>query len=157
MDLTGAFLLLKPRLAPKAELSPLASDDVDMETVIPSTSSIQAAKEKRERIRKLPSSSDDYTSLSVAKRDDFSQGPHPESRLVREDDELGEVEEGEMARFSVDHVLTHAAEFAEYTSAQERIALGKKSKKVEAKKRREAMKELIVDACVVYIVPWNAH
>ncbi|THH00183.1 hypothetical protein EW026_g2316 [Hermanssonia centrifuga] len=37
-------------------------------------------------------------------------------------------------------------EFAEYTSAQERIALGKKSRKVEARKRREAMNELIVDA-----------
>lgn len=40
------------------------------------------------------------------------------------------------------------AEFAEYTSAQERIALGKKSKKAEASKRRDAMKELIADACV---------
>jgi len=38
------------------------------------------------------------------------------------------------------------AEFAEYTSAQERIALGKKSRKLEASKRRDAMKELIADA-----------
>lgn len=37
-------------------------------------------------------------------------------------------------------------EYAEYTSAQERIALGKKSRKVEAKKRRDAMVELIADA-----------
>ncbi len=37
-------------------------------------------------------------------------------------------------------------EYAEYTSAQERIALGKKSRKVEAQKRREAMSEMIVDA-----------
>jgi GC-rich sequence DNA-binding factor len=36
-------------------------------------------------------------------------------------------------------------DFAEYTSAQERIALGKKSKKKEANKRREQMKEMIVD------------
>ena len=39
-------------------------------------------------------------------------------------------------------------EYAEYTSAQERIALGKKSKKAEAKKRREEMNELIADAYV---------
>ena len=36
-------------------------------------------------------------------------------------------------------------EFAEYTSAQERIALGKKSRKAEAKKRREEMEGLIAD------------
>ena len=36
-------------------------------------------------------------------------------------------------------------EFAEYTSAQERIALGKKSRKAEAKKRREEMESLIAD------------
>ena len=40
------------------------------------------------------------------------------------------------------------AEYAEYTSAQERIALGKKSKKAEAKKRREEMNEMIADAYV---------
>lgn len=39
-------------------------------------------------------------------------------------------------------------EFAEYTSAQERIALGKKSRKLEASQRRTAMKELIDDAYV---------
>lgn len=39
-------------------------------------------------------------------------------------------------------------EFAEFTSAQERIALGKKSRKLEAKKRRENMNELIADAYV---------
>ena len=37
-------------------------------------------------------------------------------------------------------------EYAEYTSAQERIALGKKSKKKEAQKRRAEMSEMIVDA-----------
>lgn len=40
-------------------------------------------------------------------------------------------------------------EFAEFTSAQERIALGKKSRKVEASKRRDAMKEMIADAYVL--------
>ena len=37
------------------------------------------------------------------------------------------------------------SEFAEYTSAQERIALGKKSPKAEAKKRREEIESLIAD------------
>ncbi|KAF9483419.1 hypothetical protein BDN70DRAFT_873928 [Pholiota conissans] len=100
-------------------------------TVIPSESSIRVAKERRERIRKTQASGeDDFISLSVAKRDEAPQGPHPESRLMREEDELGEGDD----------------EFAEYTSAQERIALGKKSRKVEAAQRRDAMKELIADA-----------
>jgi len=36
-------------------------------------------------------------------------------------------------------------EFAEYTSAQERIALGKKARKAEAKKKKEEMEGLIAD------------
>ncbi|KAJ7159856.1 nineteen complex-related protein 2-domain-containing protein [Mycena crocata] len=100
-------------------------------TFIPSESSIKVAKERRERLRTtVASGADDFISLSVVKRPDESQGPHPESRLMREEDELGEGDD----------------EFAEYTSAQERIALGKKSRKVEASKRRDAMKEMIADA-----------
>lgn len=75
------------------------------------------------------SGEEDFISLSVARRDDYA-GPHPESRLVREEDELGEGDD----------------EFAEYTSAQDRIALGKKSRKIEASKRREAMQEMINEA-----------
>ncbi|KAJ7643933.1 nineteen complex-related protein 2-domain-containing protein [Roridomyces roridus] len=100
-------------------------------TSIPSESSIKVAKERRERLRATGvSGQDDFISLSVVKRADEPQGPHPDSRLVREEDELGEGDD----------------EFAEYTSAQERIALGKKSRKVEASKRRDAMKEMIADA-----------
>ncbi|GBE83032.1 nineteen complex-related protein 2-domain-containing protein [Sparassis latifolia] len=103
----------------------------DSETAILSGSSILAAKQKRERLRTAEKSgNEDYISLSVSKRSDYSQGPHPESRLVREEDELGDADD----------------EFSEFTSAQERIALGKKSRKVEAKKRREEMSEMIVDA-----------
>ena len=40
-------------------------------------------------------------------------------------------------------------EFAEYTSAQDRIALGKKSRKLEAKQRRAAMEEMINDGLSV--------
>ncbi|KAJ7132963.1 nineteen complex-related protein 2-domain-containing protein [Mycena filopes] len=106
-------------------------DTLDSETFIPSESSIKVARERRERLRTTGvTAEDDFISLSVMKRPDESRGPHPESRLMREEDELGEGDD----------------EFAEYTSAQERIALGKKSRKVEASKRRDAMKEMIADA-----------
>ncbi|KAJ6584175.1 nineteen complex-related protein 2-domain-containing protein [Mycena vulgaris] len=108
-----------------------SSDVFDSGTFIPSESSIKVAKERRERLRNTGvSAEDDFISLSVVKRPDESQGPHPESRLMREEDELGEGDD----------------EFAEYTSAQERIALGTKSRKVEASKRRDAMKEMLADA-----------
>ena len=61
---------------------------------IPSASSILEAKQKRERIRSTKGG-EDYTSLSLTKREDYSQGPHPESRLVREEDELGDADDGE--------------------------------------------------------------
>ncbi|KAH6912669.1 nineteen complex-related protein 2-domain-containing protein [Coprinopsis sp. MPI-PUGE-AT-0042] len=98
-------------------------------TEILSESAIKVAKEKRDRLRKVrDAGEEDFISLSLTRRSD-DIGPHPSSRLVREEDELGEAEE----------------EFADYTSAQDRIALGKKSRKVEASKRREAMKEMIED------------
>ncbi|KIM43007.1 hypothetical protein M413DRAFT_69575 [Hebeloma cylindrosporum] len=98
---------------------------------IPSESSIKVAKEKRGRLRQTQATGEeDFISLSVAKLEDGPKGPHPESRLMREEDELGEGDD----------------EFAEYTSAQERIALGKKSRKKEASQRRVAMEEMIADA-----------
>ncbi|KDQ62610.1 hypothetical protein JAAARDRAFT_203706 [Jaapia argillacea MUCL 33604] len=120
----------------------------DGETTIHSESSIQAAKAKRERIRTTQTTvSEDFISLSLTKHDNSYQGPHPESRLVREEDELGEVEEGLALTFlRTIRLKPPFPEFSEYTSAQERIALGKKGKKLEAKKRREEMQELIADA-----------
>ncbi|KAF8887184.1 nineteen complex-related protein 2-domain-containing protein [Infundibulicybe gibba] len=114
------------------EQSELPADvGVEAASLIPSESSIKVAKERRERLRKtVVSGGEDYISLSVTRRADDDQGPHPDSRLVREEDELGEGDD----------------EFAEYTNAQERIALGKKSRKAEASKRRDAMKEMIADA-----------
>jgi GC-rich sequence DNA-binding factor len=111
-----------------ARLNITAPDD-DMGTVIPSESSIKAAKERRGRL-KGNGGSEDFISLSVARHTEIDDGPHPESRLVREEDELGEGDD----------------EFADYTSAQERIAIGKKSRKVEAKKNRATMREMIEDA-----------
>jgi hypothetical protein len=67
---------------------------------IPSQSAVLAAKEKRERMRAAgPSSShaDEYISLALTTRVDGYQGPHPESRLMREDDDLGEGDDGELS------------------------------------------------------------
>ncbi|KAH9980300.1 nineteen complex-related protein 2-domain-containing protein [Lactifluus volemus] len=103
------------------------------EAAIPSQSFVLAAKEKRERMRATGSTNshaDEYISLSLTKRDDEYQGPHPESRLMREDDDLGEGDD----------------DFAEYTSAKARIPLGKKARKMEASKHREEMQDLIADA-----------
>lgn len=52
-------------------------------------------------------------------------------------------------RFLSSDKILHA-EFAEYTSAQERIALGKKARKKAAVDRRTAMQELIADAYVIF-------
>ena len=63
------------------------------EVQLPTSSSIAAAKQKRQLLRKTGGEiGDDYVSLSLTKRVD--QGPHPESRLVREEDELGEADDG---------------------------------------------------------------
>lgn len=94
------------------------------------------------------SGEEDFISLSVTKRSEDT-GPHPESRLVREEDELGEGDDGSWSLPSFGHV-SFPSEYAEYTSAQERIALGKKSRKKEASKRREAMEEMINDAYVLW-------
>lgn len=71
---------------------------------IPNEASIKAAKEKRERLRQLGvttgDSSDDFISLSLVSQDTSrrDQGPHPESRLQREDDDLGEGDDGEQSK-----------------------------------------------------------
>ena len=48
--------------------------------------------------------------------------------------------------YLVQHTNRCILEFAEYTSAKERIALGKKSRKAEAQKKKENMVELIEEA-----------
>ena len=127
---------------------------------IPSQSFVLAAKEKRERLRTSgPTSShtDDYISLSLTKRDDEYLGPHPESRLMREDDDLGQGDDGMIGRINcLSPDLTLAPDFAEYTSAKTRIALGKKARKAEAEKVREEMQDLIADASVHIVPPPNS-
>ncbi|SPO40135.1 uncharacterized protein PSFLO_05617 [Pseudozyma flocculosa] len=99
---------------------------------IPSESVIRAAKEKRARMRKELlerngggfGAGDDFISLG----DDY-QGPHPESRLQREEDEYGDGEE----------------EYAEYTGATERIPIGKKAEQEYKLQQRREMQEALTD------------
>ena len=71
------------------------ANTADNELLIPSEASILNAKKKRERIRTTTVYNDeDYISLSVIKRSDENRGPHPDNRLVREEDELGEGDDG---------------------------------------------------------------
>ncbi|KAH8825156.1 nineteen complex-related protein 2-domain-containing protein [Flagelloscypha sp. PMI_526] len=99
--------------------------------LIHSESSIRSAKEKREHLRKSGRTlnEDDFVSLSLSRTEDIYKGPHPESRLMREDDDLGDGDD----------------EFAEYTSAQERIALGKHGKSIEAEKRKASIRDSLAD------------
>jgi GC-rich sequence DNA-binding factor len=90
-EMDGAFI-------ENANELPLMSSAMATETMIPTESSIKAARDKRDRLRKTgvqDGAEEDFISLSVAKREDFAQGPHPESRLMREDDDLGEGDDGE--------------------------------------------------------------
>ncbi|KAG8745828.1 hypothetical protein FRC10_006855 [Ceratobasidium sp. 414] len=102
-------------------------------TEIPLSSAVLEAKKKRERMRVtgMTVHQEDFISLSVARHNDMEidQGPHPESRLMREEDDLGEGDDDD----------------AEYTGAQERIALGKKGRKEAERQRKAGMIEMIED------------
>ncbi|KAH7336933.1 nineteen complex-related protein 2-domain-containing protein [Rhizoctonia solani] len=104
------------------------------QTNIPLSSAVIEAKKKREQMRVTGKTNapqqDEFISLSLTKRDeDTYQGPHPTSRLQREDDDLGEGDDDD----------------AEYTGAQERVALGKKGRKEAERARKAGMLELIED------------
>ena len=77
--------------------------EIEIDTAIPAEATIKNAKEKRERLR-TTNPNDDYISLSVTRRAE-DQGPHPESRLVREEDELGEGDDGTHSCFSISKTL----------------------------------------------------
>jgi GC-rich sequence DNA-binding factor len=138
---------VRPLFIPPYLYSTQAIDEPESANFIPSESSIKVAKERRERLRKT-GGEDDFISLTVSRREEDHQGPHPESRLVREEDELGDGDDGKFALSQCLPGLTWNLEFAEYTSAQDRIALGKKSRKKEAANLRDSMKEMIADAYV---------
>ncbi|UZJ51285.1 hypothetical protein CBS101457_000605 [Exobasidium rhododendri] len=92
---------------------------------IPNEALVTAAKERRRRAaeeHRDVNRSDDFISLRDTRKD---HSPHPESRLQREEDDLGSGEE----------------EFAEFTGATERVALGKKAINEAKRREREEMKE----------------
>lgn len=113
-----------------------AQDDDDFtvtstsEKLVPTEDAIITAKVQRETARRLgidnpsatSSKSDDYISLQVG-----MPTSKRESRLVREEDELGEGED----------------DFSAFTGAKERIALGKKGRKDMERKRKDEMRALI--------------
>ncbi|KAJ1303381.1 hypothetical protein OPQ81_011573 [Rhizoctonia solani] len=104
------------------------------QTKIPLSSAVIEAKKKREQMRVTGKTNtpqqDDFISLSLTRRDENTyQGPHPESRLQREDDDLGEGDDDD----------------AEYTGAQERIALGKQGRREAERARKAGMLEMIED------------
>lgn len=89
---------------------------------IPSEAVINAAKERRRRAAASESTvSENYISLAHP----HGQGPHPESRLPREEDEEGSGEE----------------EFAEFTGATQRVALEKEAIEREKMQERELRRE----------------
>ena len=77
------------------------------EVVIPSESSIKAAKEQRDRLRKTATTEEDFIPLTVSKQG-RPIGPHPGSRLVREDDEMGEGDDGQWSFNTCHWRLTHS-------------------------------------------------
>jgi GC-rich sequence DNA-binding factor len=117
--------------------------------MIPTTSAIAAAKAKRDHLRKHGGGAGDdsgFISLDVARM----PSKKGESRLVREEDEIGEGEDGKFTtRRSqaccrcIDVVFL---DHPEYTGAQETIPLGRKATKARAKQQRENMVELIDEA-----------
>lgn len=105
---------------------------------IPSEALVNAAKEKRRRAAMgLDANGNDGSADARAdgnsKELDFISlggrpsrgGPHPESRLQREEDEWGSGEE----------------EFADFTGATERVALSKRAIEVEKQRKRQEMRD----------------
>ena len=104
---------------------------MEPETAIPSASAVQVAKEKRERLRALGASSksEDYISLSLSKRSDFSQGPHPESRLVREEDELGDADDGKYTCFVTISSYSYVSQSMPNTLARRNVSPSARSRR----------------------------
>lgn len=115
---------------------PLMTESITTETVIPSESTIKSVREKRDRIRKTGATEADFISLSVAKREDFASGPHPGSRLMREDDDLGEGDDGRLFELFWLHSL--------HTFRSSRIHWGSRTYRIKQKRsqnRSEREKE----------------
>jgi GC-rich sequence DNA-binding factor len=83
------------------------SKNTDRTDILLSESTIQSAKEKRQKLRQTEAiASDEFISLTVSKRGEEIDEPHPESRLVREEDELGEGDDGMLSFVYKHHIST---------------------------------------------------
>ncbi|WVQ79421.1 hypothetical protein IAT38_001518 [Cryptococcus sp. DSM 104549] len=124
------------RLAREKYASSFAQDTT---AGIPDATAIAAAKMKRQAGQAGARNGDaaprggeeDYISLGGGKVSiyDERQGPHPESRLMREEDEEGEGDE----------------DLAEFTEAKDKLYLGKKANKAAARRLRGEIGEMIDD------------
>lgn len=107
---------------------PNPDSSVIAETLLPSESAIASAKARRETARKSGvdglAGNSDFVSLEVGH---LSTNSKRESRLVREEDEIGEGEDD------------HAA----YTGAEERVPLGRKGRQALEAQRRAELRGLI--------------
>jgi len=75
---------------------------------------------------------------------DGDKGPHPESRLMREEDEGDEGDEGEsFPSVPVGSLLM--IDMAMYTEANDKLHIGKKAKGEAARRLRNEIGELIDD------------
>lgn len=126
------------------------------EELIPTDNAIAAAKLKRDVLRKSGAhpSAQDYIALDHTASDLVLAGDKSgESRLMREEDELGEGDEGENLFPSPLPVQTTDAEscgtpqdMAEYTGAQDRIAIGSKARQAAERNKRVGIQDLLEEA-----------
>ncbi|WVQ96196.1 hypothetical protein IAU59_003299 [Kwoniella sp. CBS 9459] len=102
---------------------------------IPDATAIAAAKAKRHAAlesQKHGGEEEDYISLGGGKIAVYvggDQGPHPESRLMREEDDLGDGDE----------------DLAAFTTDNDKVYLGREANKAAARRMRGEMGELIAD------------
>ncbi|WVF68661.1 hypothetical protein IAT40_003432 [Kwoniella sp. CBS 6097] len=101
---------------------------------IPDATAIAAAKAKRHAAlesQKHGGGEEDYISLGEGKIAvyDGDQGPHPESRLMREEDDLGDGDE----------------DLAAFTTDNDKVYLGREANKAAARRMRGEMGELIAE------------
>lgn len=121
-----------PTRAPKVEgdgLSSIAQEKyasqiaADTTAGIPDPAAVAAAKNRRKAALEGRALDEDYISLGS------DQGPHPESRLMREEDEGEEGDE----------------DLASYTEANDRLAIGREANRTAARRLKGEISEMIAE------------
>lgn len=116
---------------------------------IPDAVAVAAAKAKRlaaAELKKRGLDGEDYIALGDGQVAmwEGDKGPHPESRLMREEDEGGDGDEGECAGMKCGSAKL-IADMADFTEANERLFLGKKANKSAARRLKGEIGEMIAD------------